>query len=262
MSTATKTVALILGVSGALAALTLLVPLPSGWTDAGWKFYLPLANSVFYGCLHIGAAILFMMGIAVYKAGLRRAYTTIALSMALIAIGVAQVAVLNAFGLIDSFWVDSGLIMLPFLLSGVLSYAGIRSMAILVGVTSSWAKLPVAAGIVVVSVAITAFLPHVYTATPEIYFDIGNMVVALDIALYALCVAIALQAKQHMGAHYTPAMAWLALGFFGTTTVTFAALLTTLTGQIRDSILLDVLVIISGITYVRAGHTFINTKEL
>lgn len=243
--------------------VSFLMPLPSSWVGDASSFHWALANSVLYTFLHIGGALLFVVGIGAYKEKLKVAYITIALGIVLVGAGLAQVVLLNIFGLIETPWVQYGGVMLPFLIAGLAIYFGTCSMAKLVGVKTFILKFPVILLLIVVGITITTLLPHNTSPLPEMFFDISNAISVWDLVLYTSSLAIVLQIKDHVGTHYTKAMAWLAIGLIGSVVITSFVLIATLvTGAGPYGILLDVIVIIGGCLYLKAGHSFAKTKEV
>jgi hypothetical protein len=239
------------------------VPLPSSWTENSMSFYWTLADSVLYTLLHIGGAVLFLVGMNAYKTKLREAYTVIAVGIVLVGAGLAQVVLLNIFNLIQTPWVQDGGVMLPFLVAGLAIYFGTRAMAKLVGVTSYLTKLYVVFPLVAVGIAVATILPHGKSPLPETFFDISNTISVWDLILYSSSLGMALQIRRHVGSHYTKAMAWFSMGLMGSVVITsFVLIATFITGAGPYGPLLDIIVILGGCLYLKAGHSFAQTKEL
>lgn len=99
MNTATKTATIVIIATIVGYVASFLVPVPAGWSSESLNFHWSLANSVLYTLLHAGAAVLFISGISAYKAALRSAYIKIAIGIVLVGGGLAQVVLLNIFGL-------------------------------------------------------------------------------------------------------------------------------------------------------------------
>jgi hypothetical protein len=240
-----------------------LTPIPASWHGDSSAFHWALANSVLYTLLHIGAAVLFLVGVSAYKATLRLAYIAIASGVVLVGAGLAQVVLLNIFGLLQSPWVLYGGVMLPFVIAGLAIYFGIRSMAKLVGVTSLFTKLWFVVPLLLVSIAVVSVLPHVSSSLPELFFDVSNAISMWDVVLYGISLILVLQIKSRSGAHYSQSTSSLAIGLIGSVVITITVLATTLiTGEAASGYLLDMLVVIGGLLYLKAGHSFAKTKEL
>jgi hypothetical protein len=240
-----------------------LIPAPSSWAGDSLAFHWTLANSVLYTLLHIGAAILFLIGVSAYKATLRVAYAAIASGIVLVGAGLAQVVFLNVFGLIQSPWAQYGGVMTPFVVAGIAIYLGVRSMAKLVDISSPLTKLPITFLILAVCVTLSSFLPHGVAILPELYFDASNAISIWDVVFYAISLALVLQIKKRSGAYYTNSMAWLAAGLTGSVVITLSVLVGTfIAGTAPSNYLLDTLVILGGLLYLKAGHSFAKTKEI
>lgn len=263
MNTASKTVLVVALATVLGCAASLIVPVPGSWTDSAAGFHWTLFSSVLYTLLHTGAAVLFLSGLGAYKAALRSAYMKIAIGVVLVGGGLAQVVFLNIFGLIGTPWVQYGGVTLPFVIAGLAIYFGIRSMAALIGVRSLLMDLRVVAPLLVVSVVVVSLLPHQPSTSPEFVFDISNAISAWDVVLYAVSLILVLKIKSHSGAHYANAITWLAIGLVGSVVITLCVLGgTLLSGNAPAGYLLDSIVIIGGLLYLKAGYSFARTKEL
>src|ERR1700740_2342343 len=119
----------------------LLLPLSAA--NDTWAFRSQLAVSSALALMYAGAAALFMVSLKVYKAKMRRAFTALSTGMLLTALGTMHLPIANGFHLLDSVWSKSGLIILPFLLSVLVIYIGIRGFARLVGTNTILTKASV-----------------------------------------------------------------------------------------------------------------------
>ncbi len=261
MFNTTKLTLLLVVIALAVAAWPLFGLVPEPWPGTDSEFHRIVTSATLFTGLHIGAGILFLIGTRAYRAKLRRAYMVMVVGIVLISLGLAQVTYLTAYGLMNSAWAQQGGLMLPFLLVGLLIYAGVRSMALQVKVNSPLTRWAFVLPIAIASAVFAVFLPHGKLTMPELYADIGNAVIAADLAFYAICIVTVLQLKSRMGAYYTQAMAWLALGFIGSTTITTVGLMTTLGVLPQNNVLLDILLIVSGLIYLKAGLEFAKTGE-
>lgn len=263
MNTASLTAIIVIFVTIVGYLASFLAPIPASWSDSLLSFHTVLANSVLYTLLHVGAGILFISGISAYKAALRSAYIKIAIGIALVGGGLAQVVLLNIFGLIQTPWVQYGGVMLPFIVAGLAIYFGVRSMAILVGVRSPLTSVRVVFPFVIIGIAIASVLPHGASSLPEPFFDIANAISVGDVLLYTAALGLVLQIKARSGAHYVKAIRWLAVGLVGSVIITLYVLIGTfILGEVPADYLLDTIVIIGGLLYLKAGYSFARTKEL
>lgn len=243
--------------------VSFLIPAPASWSSDLPTFKWTLANSILYTLLHIGAAVLFMAAVNTYKAGLKKAYAAIASGIVLVGVGLAQVVFINVFGLLQTPWVEYGGVMLPFVAAGLAIYFGVRAMAKLVGASSPLTNLWIVLPFLVVSVIVAGLLPHVASPLPELYFDISNAISVWDVVLYGASLGLVLHIKKLSGAHYTESMAWLALGLTGSVAITTYILIGTYsTGIQPGGYVLDAAVVLGGLLYIKAGHSFVKTEEL
>jgi hypothetical protein len=264
MQRARKVVGLIVVAAALCAALAFLVPIPAHWKDSTVLFYSLLSLTFGFVALHIGAAILFFMGLGAYKKQLRHAYIIICSSMLLLAIGILQLPVISALDLWSSHWVTHGGIGMPFLFAELTAYFGVRSLARLIGLKSVLSRATIILPALAVLNALTALLPHVSTTTPESSYDLSVAVLSWGAMVYLVTAWLVLRVRQHMGAHYTNAMAWLFLGFSGSCgALVFAVLATLLSNKNQDgwSVVIDTVALLAGLAYVRAGLAFVKTRE-
>lgn len=263
MNTTLITALVIIAATACGYMASFFIPVPPGWGNSSLDFHQTLANSVLYTLLHTGAGILFIAGLGAYKAALRLAYVKIALGVALVGVGLAQVVFLNVFDLIQTPWVQSGGVMLPFVIAGVAIYLGVRQVATLVGVRSSLKNIWLVACLLVLGVATVVLLPHQASSSLELTFDISNAISVWDVVLYAASLGLVLQIKAHTGTHYSKATVWLAIGLVGSVVITSYVLIGTfLEGKTPANYLLDTVVIVGGLLYLKAGYSFARTKEI
>lgn len=259
------TVITILIVAAVGAVLTLAVPKPSNWQFDSWAFYWPLLSSVVMATLHTGAAVLFLSGLNIYKADLKRAYRMFVGAILLTAIGTIQLPIIDTFDLNNSFWVTGGVIIIPFLLSGMLNYFGARSLARLVGVKSLLTKATIIVPLALVASFLSSFLPHSSSQIAEIQLDASVAFVVWTLALDIPAAVLAWRVKTHIGAHYVPAMTWLSLSLIAASTVLVLALGHYLVagGSNHDTgnDIVDLTSAIVGLVWLRASYEFVKTRD-
>ncbi|MDN5274708.1 MAG: hypothetical protein JWP06_609 [Candidatus Saccharibacteria bacterium] len=238
-------------------------PPPSGTENELSTFHWSLANSVLYTTLYVGAAILFIIGLSAYKAKLRLAYTAIAVGIVLVGAGLAQVVLLRIFGLLGSPWVIYGGVTLPFVAAGLAIYLGVRSIAKLVGITSALTKLKFVLPLLFACIVLVYLIPHSTSSLPEIFYDISNAISMGDAVFYVVSFGLVFQIKNHSGSHYAHSMKWLMLGLIGSVLISLSILAVALmTGESLTGYPLDILVIAGGLIYLKAGHSFAQTKKV
>ena len=263
-SSSKLTIGMLVGVV-LLTLATFLVPVSASMASMPGLFYWSLAATTAQAAAYIGAAILLMLGVQVYKAKLRAAYIAIAVSIVITALGTIQLPLIDIFELGNTALVKGGIIVLPFVLSGLIVYFGARGFARLVGITSFLTRgslvLP---GIIVIVVAST-FLPHGAISTDEMTYDISNGILLWSGLFYASAAGVAWQAWRHTGEHYKPATLWLFMGLALAAVIIVVSLLhNLLISAAQDPILsalLDTLGIGCALSYIGAAHEFMKTKE-
>lgn len=251
-----------LGLLAAAASLT--IQPPASWYDTLAAFHFPLAADLLMAVLHAGAALLFILSLSAYKAKLRLAFAGIVLGIFLTGLSTAQLPFLDAFDLWSSTYVSSGIIALPFLVSGLAYYFGASSFGRLVGeksiVTNRLAVIIAAIGLSLLS----ALVPHVRHDASEMSYDITNAIYVLILVLCIASAVVFMRARRRIGAHYEAAMAWLALALLSSgACVAIAILDRLLYSEVRSPLILlfNIVIVVSGLVWLRAGYTFTRTKE-
>lgn len=246
-------------------AATFALPIPDRWGFTVFDFYWPLASNVLMASLHLGAVLLFVLGIKVYKAKLRLAFIAIAIGILFTAIGTIQLPVIDALDLWGSPYVTMGLIGLPFLVAGFVLFLGSSSLSKLVGnkswLTKWWVVIP---GGLVIGAALGTYLPHIPLPTKESDFDIAMSMNFWMVCLEFAATVLVLQVRKRMGAHYNQTLRYLALALFiGTSAVLVATIDTFLTPHAHGPLmsLVNILAIFAGWFWLSAGYAFAKTKE-
>ena len=260
-----KKIALTTGVLGLLAAAaSLAMKPPESWTGTLSEFQFPLAANILMAILHLGAALLFILSLSVYKAKLRLAFMGIVSGILLIGIGTVQLPILDALDLWATPYVLYGFIALPFLLSGLVLYFGASSFGRLVGVKNVLTSRLL---VILTAVALSIFstiLPHVQTTTPELSYDITNAIYMWILVFDLSAATIFLTLRGHIGAHYRAAMTWLGLALLSSVTCIVIAMMDTyLSSETRSAftLALNCMVVVAGLAWLKAGYTFTKTKE-
>lgn len=192
-----------------LPALTILVPVPEGFSDmdggntpASFRFIL--IGATFFAWLYIGAAILFFMGLDAFKAELRRTFRLICFG--LISTGIALVTFPVAIVLSsvrDSIdgqdWTG-----LPYAIAAVALYIGIRSFAKVLGIKNI---LTQAIPILVATLLLALLSGFVFDTDHRIQLISDSWNFMLESVSLVLVILI----KRAAGPAYTNALAWFIL---------------------------------------------------
>jgi hypothetical protein len=254
---------LVLGIVAAVLALVLVQP-PSSWALSSQEFYFSLCANILTFVLHVGAAAFFLLSLTVYKAKLRTAFTGIVLGIVLIALGTLQLPVLDAINGWNSSYVTGGFVGLPFLLSGLLAYFGAAQFGKLVGTGGLAANKFVVIPASVATAALTLLIPHVETTVDELTFDASNFILGWTATLLIASAVVFFRVASKSGAHYKNALAWLSLALLGSTSCLIIAITDTLISTaVRDPLTeaLNILTIVAGLIWLKAGYAFTKTKE-
>jgi hypothetical protein len=247
-------------------ATLFLIGAPNDWKGSWYDFHGSLSLTSAAAALFLGAALLFAMSFSSYKTKVRRAYMAILASIVLTAIGTIQLPIANGFSLWNTPWVASGGLAIPFIVAGLMAYLGTRSFARTVGTETRLTKLPVVLPGVVVLVCLSSLLPHV-TLLPsqsELSYKIANGVLVWSMLLYFVAGVVLLRVRRHIGGHYVTAMTWSSLGFFATALIIAMlfvdGLFTTATQDVVTNTS-NVLILMTGLLFMRAGYEFYKTID-
>lgn len=263
MTSAAKVIIGTIILTAASIACIFLWPPPVTWQGTADSFHFALSLSTAIAFTHICAAILFLMSLGAYKAKLRFAYAAIVFSITVTALGTLQLPLLDVFGLSNSFWVTSGAIAVPFLLSGLAVYVGARNFARLVGVKTILTRMIVTIPAVIVLLVLTSFLPHPPADRSEIAFDISNAIILWTGLFNLIAAVIIFRVSKHMGAHYTAAANWLFTGLLTAALVIAAVYAPNFIPGMDDQFdaLVDIVALTAGLIWIKAGYTFYRTKD-
>lgn len=253
----------------ALALITgismLFVAAPTGWDGTYFAFHWSLASNGSMVWLHAGAATLFMLGLSAYKNRLRYAYLAIVASIVFIALGTMQLPIIDGYNLWQSAWVTHGGISIPFLVSGTAGYLGMRHLAKLVNIKTIATNVPAMLFVTILLSVLSALLPHTSNlTTSEVTYDISNGMLTWILLLYVLMFWLAVRTRSHMGQHYTEAMTGLVFALMTSSTVLTFVIVNALTTNNSHSLLLEffnLVTIVAGFLWLRAGYLFAKTKE-
>lgn len=248
-----------------VAIIGLLIPIPESWDGSWAAFHIPLAATMAYAWLHIGAASLFLSGMRAYKAVLRYAYISLSLGIALTALGTLLLAIMNGFDLFEAAEPLGGLALILFWLTGLSIYMGMRQLGKVVRVQSVLTRVWIVMPIVIAVCVASMLLPHAPSTAPE---AVVNMMIAITLwgsLLNFLSALIVLKIKQRIGWHYTNAMAWLFAVLVMGGVILAITLLYLLLFDGKNQLVgrtIDVIGLLLGLLWLKAGYAFSRTKEV
>lgn len=246
-----------------VSLLALTLPVPASWDPNAANFNQRLIINIIMAFLHVGGAILFMTNLDVYTARLRRAYIIMAAGTIVVGAGTLQILSLIILDLWQTAYGRSGLTMVPFLLSGVLLYLGVRSFAKVIGtkhiLAHAWLVFPASLSLAIIA----ALLPYIPGTIPE---TTAHLLMGVDVWSGSLILFTALlvrEIKKSAGSHYDHAMTWLGRALFVSSSV---LIYQGLYGYLNAGevwyldLISNALIILSGWTWIRAGYAFALTK--
>lgn len=189
---------LLAGLSTAISLLLTLIvftmmPLPS-------ELFLGIATSLF----SFATIPLFIMALKDFKHGLRRAYMLLCVGIVLYGIGQLQFPL---FEIVDaSLWVNSGAVVLPYILSISCLFFGMRRFGKLIGLKSLWLSPWLAYGTGIVIALLLGFLIQNEQAV------ILQLEFFLAVLLF-FSAAIALRIRSVTAMRYHEALGFMVAGF-------------------------------------------------
>jgi hypothetical protein len=250
-------------------ALTILgaatLPLAAGNDTFLLRSQLAITSAL--AIMYTGAAILFMISLKAYKAKMRQAFITLAMGILLTAIATVQLPIATMFGLLNTDWAKSGLIIVPFLFGGLIIYMGIRAFARLTGTNTLLTHASVTIAAIMLLSVLSVFLPHDISRSPEIEFDATSAILTWTGLFNVASAFIVLKIRQRIGAHYVSAMTWLLVALAASVFVIAITLLHTLLtpanveGDAIFNNFNNILVTLVGAIYLRAGYVFTETED-
>jgi hypothetical protein len=262
MRLATKIAAGVIA-AGIIEALliALLIPIDPNWISGSLLFYSILCVTALYSWLYTGAAFLFLASLKVYKVKLRYAYVIISSVMLLNALASAQMPVIAGLNLWQSWWIVSGAYGFGVVLSTILLYVGIRSLARLVGTKTILTKATFVLPAITILSIFSMLLSRISSSAPK---PLVFVFLTFSALLYLTAGLTIITVKRQAGANYTRALNWLAAGCIAGFTMLLAIEVDTLLGPTPDiwSLVIQVIALIAGIMFLGAGYTFYQTKDL
>ncbi|HSE61885.1 MAG TPA: hypothetical protein VLA88_06370 [Candidatus Saccharimonadales bacterium] len=190
------------------------------------RFYTVMAISLFG--LQVCTVAFFLSSLRNYQPRLRWAYIVLSAGILLLGVAQLQMPVIAGFRLLDSWWISSGLILVPFALSAVAIYGGAYILARTVGWRSIIAKPFIVTLGIFVACAASFALPHVRitgNTQAELQFDAFVALTVWTMLFNAIGGALCWVAARRIGALYVVPMKWLSIALVAGSLASFAELL-------------------------------------
>lgn len=162
---------------------------------------------------------MFLQGLRVFRAALRVAYVVLAIGILMISVTFLQLPIFGLYDLWETPWVDAGGAILPYAVSCILMYVGMRKFATLLGVRSR-ARSSIFTVVVTIVFTLAVYVAAMYgvqysTAGPYEGTEVYIAIVALVGCVTALAGILAHKIVGAIGEHYRDAMQWLTAMLFG-----------------------------------------------
>ncbi len=257
-------VPLLLLVAAALTAGSYFLPVAPGTvneTATHWR----MVSTVAMVTLIASGAVLFLQGVSAFKSELQRAYRWFSVGMILFAVALLQWPFLVLMGEQEGFWVRSGLVIIPFVLSSALMYKGMQQFAKLLKIQSHLTSWPITFTLVMGGAALSAVVAYVFLSTigpsgvpDDMYMYTGT--VGWCLGFLVLAWMLSRKVQSAIGTSYHEPMKWLVIALGAVTLSAFHELVTSVFVGEFDWYLYSGAIswpfIVSGLLFVVAGHKF------
>lgn len=158
----------------------------------------------------IGGSILFLGALRQFKMRMQIAYTLLSIGFILFGIALVQLPIIGFLNLWNSWYANSGMIIVPFIFSTGLIYAGIREFARLEGLHGKLTSAPFVLSITVLGVFVSFFAGHWFARYQYIEgTDLYIAIVAWSAINITFAAILARKIVGRMGPLYYKAMRWL-----------------------------------------------------
>jgi MFS family permease len=203
--------------------LVKLLPIDSSDPSTHGQFGALVASSmlVVINCSAVG---LFILALKKFTDELKAAYTVISIGLVAYAIAQFQIPLILLLGLRESFYMVSGLAVVPTIVGIITMYAGVRRFAKLLDVNSWWYKWRTVWLSSIVAAVLAAFLPApaAQPADTIITFKATVAIVAWGTVFSIANTALLFRIKRAIGQIYHQALHWF---FMSTLVSVFAGLI-------------------------------------
>jgi hypothetical protein len=216
------------------------------------------AVSLMAALLHFAALAFYVRGTRYLHTNLKIAYSLMGVGVALLGLAIFQISIVNLFNW--QVWVDSGGVLLPYLISVLLVFIGLRRFATSVDIKSRWLSIWYAFPIATAIGAAVSFLPHVPTPVDELTNSVTVALTTFISVLFVVAAKGTLIIKSKVGASYAHGLAWQFVGFASTAFAGFAyaasLIMTSATSWYSAWSMPAVFFIVAGWIFMKAGYAF------
>lgn len=139
-----------------LASATVVFLIPASPTVMDiFSVHLRTASALLVTITACGGGMLFLQGIQHFKTRLRIAYILLAAGVMVFGIALIQLPIIGFLDLWNSWWANSGLIIVPFVFASFLIYYGMRQFAVLLGIRNRITSVTSVLSIALVGIALS-----------------------------------------------------------------------------------------------------------
>ncbi len=197
----------------ALAAVgvVFVIPVAEGAVNpfaTHWRTAAGTASMV----LFVGAALIFLKGLKIFKSKLRLAYRLIAFGIMAFSVALIQLVIWGMMDLWDTAWATSGSGLLPYVVTAALIYIGTRTFARLLGIRGVLTSFRIVFGATLV-IAVLMYIAASMWVTYDLEGTNVYIAVGAWTSSYLLAAAIlAYKIYRSIGMYYQESMRWLFIG--------------------------------------------------
>lgn len=215
-------------------------------------------SSLIAALLSMLAIPFFLAGLSKFKVELRKAYVILCIGIGLFGLSQLQLPVISIFNLL--FWLRSGIVALPYLVSVVCIFWGMRTLSRLLNIESRWGSVITAIVACIVASVTFSLMPHVTVAMDEASYDISVALTVCISVFTTFAAVLAFKVRQRVGLAYINAMSWLfralAMVAFSSWSYALTQLLFTDGDWYTDYSIAVIPFAIGAFLFVIAGYTF------
>jgi len=199
--------------AGLVACVTAIATPPLVIQGQFLKVQMALAVLLF--SLQLLTAWLFLSGMRTFSGRLRLAYAIFAAGMVLFGVAELQFPVLGLLHALNSRWISSGAVLLPFITSGLATYISVRLFARLLAIRFFATSFVYVFLLSLLVSGLVVLLPHRrITASPDARLQYETFMALLSwlFAINLVTASLLWRVRMSIGPLYTRAVRWLAIG--------------------------------------------------
>jgi hypothetical protein len=155
----------------------------------------------------LGAAVMILSTLGSFKKSLRIAYILVAAGIVSFAVSLTQLPVIGFFNAYNSWYVNSGLLVVPFVLATGLIYTGVRRFAKLLNIRGITTSFWFVTGVALVAAILSYLTAHIWATTLDVTGTDSYIATVAWVTVYAIAAAVLLRRiTERIGPFYHDAM--------------------------------------------------------